>query len=274
MAHRPESRHVPSRGSMGLAGLASRAAEEGSIDGVWSWVFHLDRLAQAGVMAGGLAHDARNLLAGISGTCELALLKGESGDSRETLNRINSLALQAAEAMSVFLTFARRSDVVPRPCRVLDVAEDALKVLEPTIRKGRALVTLDIESGLRVYGERTLVLQALVNLTLNALKAIGEGEGHVAIRARAEGEFSVIEVADDGPGIAPGILPLLFRPFGTGSHASEGTGLGLFITRRILEQQGGRIDVESTPGAGTTFRIHLRSVGAHDRSMFDKELAR
>ncbi len=259
---------------MGLGALASRAPDDGSMDGVWSWVFHLDRLAQAGVMAGGLAHDARNLLAGISGTCELALLRGETGDSRETLNRINSLALQAAEAMSVFLTFARRSDVVPRPCRVADVAEDALKVLEPTIRKGRAIVTLDVEPRLRVHGERTLLLQALVNLVLNALKAIGEGEGQVTIRARSEGDSSVIEVADDGPGIPADVLPRLFRPFGTGSSDGEGTGLGLFITRRILEQQGGSIDVESTVGVGSTFRIHLRAVCAHESSVMGREMPR
>lgn len=259
---------------MGLSALASRAPDDGTMDGVWSWVFHLDRLAQAGVMAGGLAHDARNLLAGISGTCELALLRGETGDSRETLNRINSLALQAAEAMSVFLTFARRSDVVPRPCRVADVAEDALKVLEPTIRKGRAEVTLDVEPGLRVHGERTLLLQALVNLVLNALKAIGDRAGHVVIRARSEGELSFIEVVDDGPGIPADVLPRLFRPFGTGSPDGEGTGLGLFITRRILEQQGGTIDAESMVGAGTTFRIRLRAVGAHDKTTAGREVPR
>ena len=100
---------------------------------------------------------------------------------------------------------------------------------------------------------------------LNALKAIGDQPGQVVIRARREGDSSVIEVADDGPGIAPEVLPRLFRPFGTGSSEGEGTGLGLFITRRILEQQGGTIDAESSVGFGSTFRIQLRAVGAHDQ---------
>ena len=259
---------------VGLSGLMSGVGDDATLDGVWPWIFQLDRLAQAGVMAGGLAHDARNLLAGISGTCELALLRGDTGDSRETLTRINSLALQAAEAMSVFLTFARRGDVVPRPCRVADVAQDALKVLEPTIRKGRATVTLDIEDGLRVHGEKTLLLQALVNLVLNALKAIGPKPGRVVVRARREGALGSIEVVDNGPGIPADVLPKLFRPFGTTATEGEGTGLGLYITRRILEQQGGTIEVESVPGAGATFRIQLRAVPQYEMKALSREVRR
>lgn len=261
------------RETSGLEALASTDRGGSEVDGVWSWVFHLERLAQAGVMAGGLAHDARNLLAGISGTCELALLRGDTGDPRETLTRINSLALQAAEAMSVFLTFARRSDVVPRPCRVADVVADALKVLEPTIRKtGQVDVSVEVEGELRVHGERTLLLQALVNLVLNALRALGNAPGHVVIRARRDGELGVIEVVDDGPGIPADVLPRLFRPFSCGSSDGASTGLGLFVTRRILEQQGGTIDVESVVGAGATFRIQLRAVETSDRRTARREM--
>jgi len=260
------------RDPAGLSTLLSGDRSHASLDGVWSWVFHLERLAQAGVMAGGLAHDARNLLAGISGTCELALLRGDAVDARETLTRINALALQAAEAMSVFLTFARRGDVVPRPCRVGDVVADALKVLEPTIRKGQATVTTELEPDLCVHGERTLLLQALVNLVLNAVRAIGTNVGHVTIRAHRADEAGIIEVVDDGPGIAAEMMPRLFRPFGSTTSDAGGTGLGLFVTRRILEQQGGTIDVESAPGKGATFRIRLRAVLVPERRFRPKEV--
>ena len=82
----------------------------------------------------------------------------------------------------------------------------------------------------------------------------------------------LVEVSDDGPGIPTYVLPRLFLPFTSGTSDCEHTGLGLFVTRRILEQQGGTIDVESVVGAGATFKIQLRAVETPERRTVRREM--
>jgi len=96
--------------------------------------------------------------------------------------------------------------------------------------------------------------QVLLNLLLNALQAIDK-DGKIAVTIRQQGKTAVIEVADNGRGIAPEHLPNIFRPFYT--TKGEGTGLGLSLARRIVEEHHGRLDVTSTPGKGSSFAVVL-----------------
>jgi signal transduction histidine kinase len=233
------------------------AALEHEREELWTWIFHLERLSQAGLMAGGLAHDTRNLLTGISGLCQIALVDDEGKDQRTTLSRANDLALQAAEAMRVFLTFARRSGRAPGACRVSDVVEDALRFLAPVLSKGRVAIVKRLSPDAVACCERTLLLQTMVNLVLNASKALGDSPGRIDVSAFRSGDQVFIEVADDGPGIPEAVRRRLFQPFATTGGASGGTGLGLYVTRRIVEDHGGTVDVESEPGRGARFRIAL-----------------
>jgi signal transduction histidine kinase len=102
------------------------------------------------------------------------------------------------------------------------------------------------------------ILQVLHNLLRNAFEAVGR-QGRVKVSARREGEELVVEVADSGPGIAPEVRPHLFEPYFTTKEA--GTGLGLAISDRIVREHGGRIEVESEPGKGTTFSVCLPVAG-------------
>lgn len=231
---------------------------------LWTWIFHLERLSQAGLMAGGLAHDTRNLLTGISGLCQLALVDEDADGHKATLARANDLALQAAEAMRVFLTFARRSGGAKGACRVSDVVEDALRFLQPVLAKGRIAIVRRLSPDAVACCERTLLLQALVNLVLNASRAIGDAHGRIDVSARRSGDQVLIEVADDGPGIPESVLARLFQPFATGG-AAGGTGLGLYVTRRIVEDHGGTVDVESEEGRGARFRIALPAATPPER---------
>jgi two-component system NtrC family sensor kinase len=98
--------------------------------------------------------------------------------------------------------------------------------------------------------------QAITNLTQNAVDAVGRG-GHVWVRTRPEARHLRIEVADDGPGIPREALARIFTPFFTTKEVGKGMGLGLTITRQVIKQHGGTLDVDSTPGEGTTFTIRL-----------------
>jgi signal transduction histidine kinase len=105
--------------------------------------------------------------------------------------------------------------------------------------------------------------QAVSNLVQNAVDAVGDG-GHVIIRTRSEKATLVLEVVDDGPGIAPEARDRIFTPFFTTKDPGEGMGLGLAITQKVVEDAGGSIDVDSIVGSGTTFRVSLPRLAAQD----------
>lgn len=98
--------------------------------------------------------------------------------------------------------------------------------------------------------------QAITNLTQNAVDAVGKN-GHVWVRTRPEARSVRIEVTDDGPGIPPDVMSRIFTPFFTTKQVGKGMGLGLTITRQVIKQHGGTLEVDSSPGAGTTFTIRL-----------------
>jgi signal transduction histidine kinase len=102
------------------------------------------------------------------------------------------------------------------------------------------------------------VNQVLLNLVTNASQAMIRATGHIVVTTRREGpEHVAIEVEDNGRGIEPEVLPRIFDPFFTTKDVGKGTGLGLSIAYKIVAQHGGRIDVRSTPGKGTTFTVVL-----------------
>ena len=111
--------------------------------------------------------------------------------------------------------------------------------------------------------------QVVLNLMVNAMQAIestGRGSGRITIETRAQGDEVILEVTDDGGGIPPEVLPRIFDPFFTTKPVGQGTGLGLAISHGIITDHGGRIEVESTPGQGSRFRVILPVGGkAHGR---------
>ena len=99
--------------------------------------------------------------------------------------------------------------------------------------------------------------QVVMNLLLNACRAVGPQRGRITVRTGMEDGQAWFEVADDGCGIAPEVLPRIFDPFFTTRDIGQGTGLGLALSYGIVQQHGGRIDVQSAPGQGSTFRVTL-----------------
>jgi signal transduction histidine kinase len=99
------------------------------------------------------------------------------------------------------------------------------------------------------------VNQVFLNLITNAVQAMPEGRGTITLTSRTDGEGVAVDVEDDGTGIAPELMPKIFDPFFTTKEVGKGTGLGLSISYKIVQQHGGRISAESTPGHGAKFTV-------------------
>src|SRR5262249_42998104 len=121
-------------------------------------------------------------------------------------------------------------------------------------------VVQDHDAAPRLACVPSQISQVLLNLLVNAVQAIEaaqQPQGRIDIRTRRLADEMLVEIADNGAGIAPEHLAKIFDPFFTTKDVGEGTGLGLSISHNIVMGHGGRIDVDSTPGAGTRFRIYL-----------------
>jgi PAS domain S-box-containing protein len=228
------------------------------------------KLDTIGLLAGGVAHDFNNLLSIINGYCEIlgpkiAGLAGAEKDLRE----IHRAGLKAAALARQILEFSRRQEgetlVINYNTLIREVSEIIRRVCGEEIR-----LELRLASDLgNTRINPTHFHQVLLNLCFNARDAMPRG-GRLTIRTRNEtlataargggaalppGAYVLMEVADEGPGIAPPALDRIFEPFYT--TKPHGTGLGLSIAQRIVRQAHGRLAVESAPGRGTRFTLWL-----------------
>jgi signal transduction histidine kinase len=139
--------------------------------------------------------------------------------------------------------------------------EHAVATTSETFRERGATVTVDKPTQVpMLHADRDRLLQVLINLLSNAAKFTPLGEGRVQVRLRCDQRAATVEVRDNGPGVPPEQQQLVFEKFRQGGSASQrpqGTGLGLPISRRIVEHYGGRIWLESAPGQGACFAFEL-----------------
>jgi PAS domain S-box-containing protein len=142
-----------------------------------------------------------------------------------------------------------------------DLVEMSLEMVRGRMKQSGIALEVECPAGLTLHCSATQVSQVLLNLLVNAVQAVESADrgeaGKVRLAARTEGREAVIEVADNGCGIDPHDLPRIFDPFFTRKPVGEGTGLGLSISHGIVTGHGGRIEVDSRVGAGSTFRVYL-----------------
>lgn len=228
---------------------------------LWDRMMHKERLAQAGVMAAGILHDTRTLMAVVEGYCSLALREMPAGPAARMLQRARESAASASETFHALASFSEPSAPRARRCDVSKVLRDAQRFLATAIREGGADLSVSCPAGLHAWFHDQVLLQATTNLVLNAVEACGAkrtaSRGRVRLVARATDTCVEIRITDDGPGIPARIRAQLFQPFASARRAERGTGLGLFITRELVERLGGRVACEATGPTGTTFRLRL-----------------
>jgi two-component system, NtrC family, sensor histidine kinase HydH len=216
-----------------------------------------ERLSALGELSAILAHEIRNPLASIRGTAEILMEDQTSAASRgEFLGILVKESDRLNRVVEDFLKMARPEPSVKMPCDINEELRNMITLLSAQARQSR--VTLELKpSPLPPFpGDGEKLRQAFLNIILNAIQASPAG-GLVAISTREELEAGRIEIlfSDNGPGISLQASSEIFEPFFT--TKGTGTGLGLPITKKIIEGHGGTIDLQSEPGHGATFRVRL-----------------
>ncbi len=216
------------------------------------------RRSTVGMLAGGVAHEFNNLLAGIQGAVEmLSMVVVENPKARTYLDVILRMGNRAIELTHQLLAYARQGKYAPAVIPVKEIVNEAVSSLGASFPAGIDL-SVGIEEGIpHVFVDAQQMKLVLMGLCLNAAEAM-PGGGRIAVRARREaGEEPriVIEVSDTGPGIDAEAMPRIFEPFY--STKSAGRGMGLAAIRGIVENHDGEIRAESPPEGGATFTVLL-----------------
>jgi len=221
------------------------------------------KLAAIGELAANIAHEINNPLTGVLGFAALMLRDCPEGDPRRRgLQTIERETMRARDIVRNLLDFARQDGLKQRKADIRDVVEDTLLLL----RKQAELAGVDVSQTYadnvpQVYVDINQIKQVFINILNNAIHAMPDG-GHLSIEVRAakpDGQKPWVEIAfrDTGVGIAPDQLGRVFDPFFTSKEIGEGTGLGLSVSQRIVEEHGGAIELESQSGHGSIFTVKL-----------------
>ena len=228
-----------------------------------------ERLASLGTLAAGVAHEINNPLAIINdsvGWMQLLLNKTDmaetpiKGQLEKGLDKIANSVERAKKITHQLLGFARKGNSVFSEVNLRQLAEEAVQLVEKEASYKEIEFVQEADASLdSIWSDAYQLRQVLINLLTNAIHATGP-KGRIKITLQKDGEQAMLSIQDTGQGIPQGDLERIFEPFYSTKPTGEGTGLGLFVTRGIVEKLGGTIEAESRLGEGTAFRIKLPRV--------------
>ncbi len=221
-----------------------------------------EKLRALGQLAAGIAHDLNNMLAIILGQTEFLRLTVSDPKAKKALTPLATAAGDAAQMVRRLQDFSRpQSTRALAPVQLSTVTNEALEITRPRwrdepLRHGRTIrVEADLPALPRVLGHAPEIREVLTNLIINAVDAMPDG-GTLTVSAAVRDEAVEVRVTDTGIGMAKAVQQRIFEPFFT-TKGAKGTGLGLAVSYGIMERHGGRIDVRSVPGEGSTFTLRF-----------------
>lgn len=252
-----------------LPEVGSQQEAKGIVDALNSLVAELeirqDQLLQAkklssiGTLAAGIAHQLNNPLNNISTSSQIALEELHTCEPeflRKMLTNIENESMRAKEIVQGLLEFSRERSFTLSAVRLKDLTDKTLRLVSSQV-PSNIRIRSEIPSDLTMDLDVQRMQEALLNLVINAVFAIGANDGAISLLARAEEETVELRIKDTGKGIPKDVQDKIFDPFFTTRGECGGTGLGLSIVYGVIERHRGNITVESAPGEGTTFIIRL-----------------
>ncbi len=249
-------------GRLGRSLARIRVIRQRHVNRLRARVARAEQLAEVGTLTGGLAHEIKNPLSTV--LLNLQLLQEELGPSDPGQSRIiNRLATVSREATRLrdilddFLKYAGKIELRRESVDLNALLEELVDFFSPQAQLNRVQVRFKPQpGGLRVNIDPRLIKQTVLNLMLNAMQAMGGG-GELILSAGKSDSSAVIDVIDTGPGIPADQQEKIFQAYY--STKKGGTGLGLAMARRIVEEHGGQISLRSEVGKGSDFSIRLPS---------------
>jgi two-component system NtrC family sensor kinase len=236
-------------------------------------VARAEKLAAVGRLAAGVVHEINNPLATISACAEALESRVKEGafdaspekeDLGDYLGLIRSEAFRCKAITNGLLDFSRTRVGQHMPVRMTDVLRATARLVSHQQRGENVEIEVEAAEDLAlVYGDEGQLQQAVIALATNAIDAMPKG-GRLILQARDSNDHVMVEVSDTGVGISSEDLTKIFDPFFTTKEIGRGTGLGLAVCYGIVTEHGGRLDVHSAVGVGTTFTISLPAISPHD----------
>ncbi|MEL7639562.1 MAG: ATP-binding protein [Solidesulfovibrio sp.] len=216
-----------------------------------------ERLAAIGELSMFISHEIRNPLFAIAGFANALLRAKDLGEaSREKASIILKESKRLDDILKDIINFSRPTSSKPGEADLGEVARRTTALMRHALEGQGIAVTLDISlQAPMVRGDPETLTQCLVNCLKNAMEAMPDG-GHIGVAAGLEDGRAFLSVRDDGPGIPAEVLPNVFNPFFT-TRGDKRAGLGLAMTKKILEDLGGTVELESLPGQGATVTLYL-----------------
>jgi two-component system NtrC family sensor kinase len=223
-------------------------------------VLHQEKMAAFGLLAAGISHEVGNPLTSISSLVQMLQRRDGDAYTQEKLALVSGQLQRIQATLRELINFSRPASAEPTRTCLAEVLDEALSIAKYYKRTKGRVIDRRVPADLPVlWARRGQLVQVFLNLILNAIDATARG-GRIDITAAVQAGDVEIEVADDGPGVAPENIGRLFQPYFTTKKL--GTGLGLFVTRKLVMDHGGDMEHRGRPGGGSIFLVRLPLVMA------------
>jgi signal transduction histidine kinase len=221
-------------------------------------VLHQEKMAAFGLLAAGIAHEVGNPLTSISSLVQVLQRRGGDAYTAEKLALISGQLQRIQTTLRELVNFSRPASTARARVSLLEVLEEAVNIAKYYKRTGDRVLRREVSTDLPpLVGVRDQLVQVFLNLVLNAIDATHRAgkEARVEVRAERKGDAIEVTVSDNGSGVPAEHAGRLFQPYFT--TKKHGTGLGLFVTRKLVQEHGGTVTYEPNPEGGARFRVQF-----------------